>query len=414
VGNIPKEDAKKILEKASIEYVRIERVKEIEKETRHDIMALVKALAEQCGPSGYNVHLGATSSDILDTATILQVKEAVNLIEGRLNELESVLLRRMNQHKNTVMMGRTHGQHALPTTFGFKVGVWTREVARHIQRLQECKKRLLVGKMSGAVGTQAGLGPKGIKIQEYVMDRLGLDVSDISTQILQRDRFAELTCVLAMFASTLENIAIEIRELQRPEIGEAFEAFELKKQVGSSTMPHKRNPIISERICGLAKILRSLVAPALENISTWHERDLTQSSCERFLIPEECILIDYTLSLTIRLLKDLEVDEEQMKKNMELTQGRIMSEAIMLALVKKGLGRQKAHELIRKLAIVSYKEKRPFKEILINNNDVQNLLSNSEVDQVLDPRNYLGTCLEQIEKVITKIEEERRSRGLID
>jgi adenylosuccinate lyase len=412
VGNIPKDDAQKIVEKASTKYVKLERVREIEKEIRHDVMALVRALAEACGASGEYVHLGATSSDMLDTATALQLKEAVDLIEERLNELESVLLARAEQHKTTIMMGRSHGQHALPTTFGFKSAVWTREVSRHIQRLRDCKGRLLVGKMSGAVGTQAGLGPKALEIQELVMKRLGISAADISTQIVQRDRYAELTCILAILASTLDNIASEVRELQRPEIAEAFEAFEQKKQVGSSTMPHKRNPMISERICGLAKIMRSLVSPALENIPTWHERDLTQSSCERFVIPEECILIDYMLILMIRVLKGLEVDETRMRKNMELTQGRMMSEAVMLALAKKGLGRQKAHELTRELAIRSHNQQTSFKQILAEDSTAKKLLSPKEIDEIMNPRNYLGTATKQIDNVIEKTKKERKARGL--
>jgi adenylosuccinate lyase len=414
VGNIPKEDAQKIVEKASTKYVKLSRVKEIEKEIRHDVMALVRALAEACGSSGEYVHLGATSSDMLDTATALQLKEAVNLIEERLNELEAVLLARAEQHKTTIMMGRSHGQHALPTTFGFKSAVWTREVSRHIQRLRDCKGRLLAGKMSGAVGTQAGLGSKALEIQELVMERLGIKAADISTQIIQRDRYAELTCILAILASTLDNVASEIRELQRPEIAEAFEAFEQKKQVGSSTMPHKRNPMISERICGLAKILRSLVSPALENVPTWHERDLSQSSCERFVIPEECILIDYMLTLMINVLKGLKVDEKRMRKNMEITQGRMMSEAVMLALAKKGLGRQKAHELTRELAIKSHNEQRNFKRVLSENSAIKDLLSQKEIEEVIEPKNYLGTATKQIEQVIEKTRQERRVRGLPD
>jgi adenylosuccinate lyase len=314
----------------------------------------------------------------------------------------------------TMMMGRSHGQHALPTTFGFRVSVWTREIARHIQRLRACKERLLVGKMSGAVGTQAGLGPKALEIQELVMKRLGISAADISTQIVQRDRYAELTCILAMLASSLDNVASEIRELQRPEIAEAFEAFEQKKQVGSSTMPHKRNPMISERICGLAKILRSLVLPALENIPTWHDRDLTQSSCERFVIPEECILIDYMLILMIRVLKGLDVDETRMRQNMDITQGRMMSEAVMLALAKKGLGRQKAHELTRELAIESHNTNRPFKEVLAENSTAKELLTPNEIEQVMDPLNYLGTAPKQVGLVIEKTRNERLARGLQD
>ena len=413
-GNIPKSDAQTIMEKASTKYVKLERVKQIENEIRHDVMALVRALAEVSGSSGDYVHLGATSSDMLDTATALQLKEAVTLIEERLNELESVLIFRAEKHKMSITMGRSHGQHALPTTFGFKIAVWTREVARHIQRLRECKRRLLAGKMSGAVGTQAGLGPKALEIQEFVMERLGISASDISTQIVQRDRYAELTCILAILASTLENIASEIRELQRPEIGEAFEAFEQKKQVGSSTMPHKRNPMISERICGLAKLVRSLVTPALQNVPTWHERDLTQSSCERFVIPEECILIDYMLILMIRVLNGLDVDETRMQKNMEITQGRMMSESVMLALAKKGLGRQKAHELTRELAIKSHNEQREFKVVLAENSRVKELLSPDEIKEVMDPQNYLGTAPKQIELVIEKTKLERKARGLSD
>jgi adenylosuccinate lyase len=411
VGNIPKKDATKIVKKASMKYIKLERVKEIEKEIRHDVMALVKALAEVCGSSAAYVHFGATSSDILDTATALQLKEALQLIEEKLSDLEEVLLKRAQQHKKTVMMGRTHGQHAIPTTLGFKFAVWTREAARHIKRLRECKERLLVGKMSGAVGTQASLGSNALQIQHRVMERLGIEEAAISTQIVQRDRHAELTCILANAASSLDNMASEIRELQRPEIGEAFEPFG-RKQVGSSTMPHKRNPMICERICGLAKIMRGLVSPALENVPTWHERDLTQSSCERFVIPEECVLIDYMLVLMIRVLEGLEVDEERMLHNMELTQGRMMSEAVMFALAKKGMGRQKAHELVRKLAIKSHREQRLFKRVLRENEAVQNLLTEKEIAQALEPRNYLGTALEQIERVLKNTRNERRDRGL--
>ena len=414
VGNIPKKDAEKIVETASTKHVKLSRVKEIEREIKHDVMALVRALAEACGPSGAYVHLGATSSDILDTATVLQLKEALNLIEKRLNDLEMVLIKKAEQYKKTMMMGRTHGQHALPTTLGFKFAVWVREVARHLQRLQECRDRLIVGKMSGAVGTQAGFGPHALKIQELTMKRLCVKPAEISTQILQRDRYAEFICILALTASTLDKMATEIRELQRPEIGEVFEPFEREKQVGSSTMPHKRNPMICERVCGLAKIMRSLVTPAMENIPTWHERDLTQSSTERFIIPEACILTDYMLVLMTNVLTGLQVDEQKMVKNMELTQGRMMSEAVMLALARKGMDRQKAHELVRGLAIKSDVEKRPFKEILVENGTVQKMLSEMEIDEALDPRNYLGTAVKQVELVVKETKQERKARELTD
>jgi adenylosuccinate lyase len=242
VGNIPRKDAQKIAAMASTKYVKLSRIKEIEREIKHDVASLVRALAEACEPSGAYVHLGATSYDIVDTANALQLKSALELIEQKLDDFEKILMEKASQYKNTLMMGRTHGQHALPITLGFKFAVWVREISRHIQRLRQCKERVLVGKMSGAVGTQAGLGPDAMKIQELVMQRLGIKAAEISTQIVQRDRHAELVCLLAMIASTLDNFATEIRELQRPEIGELFEFFEVEKQVGSSTMSHKRNP----------------------------------------------------------------------------------------------------------------------------------------------------------------------------
>ena len=406
VGNIPRKDAEKIAAMASTKHVKLSRVKEIEREIKHDVASLVRALAEVCGASGAYVHLGATSYDIVDTAIALQLKEALALIEKRLNSFEKVLIEKALKYKDTLMIGRTHGQHALPITLGFKFAVWMREVSRHIQRLRQCRERVLVGKMSGAVGTQAGLGDKAVKIQELVMKRLGIKAADISTQIVQRDRHAELICLLAMIATSLENFATEIRELQRPEIAELFEPFETEKQVGSSTMPHKRNPETCERICGLARIVRSLVVPALENVVTWHERDLTQSSAERFIIPEACILVDYMLFLMTNIVANLRVDEERMLKNIEMTQGRVMSEAVMMALTKKGMNRQEAHELLRKLTIKSEMEKRPFKEILLEDSIVHEKLSEEEIDYALNPRNYLGTAQEQVKLMVKKTKEE--------
>jgi len=414
VGDISKEDAEKIVAMASLEHVRLSRIKEIEREVKHDVFALVKALAEVCGPSGAYVHLGATSSDILDTATALQLKEALRLIEEKLNVLEKVLMEKAEKYKDTLIIGRTHGQHAVPTTLGFKFAVWLREISRHIQRIRQVKERVIVGKMSGAVGTQAGLGSHAIKIQELVMKKLGLKPTEVSTQIVQRDRYAELVCLLAIVASTLDKFATEIRQLQRPEIGEVFEPFEVGKQVGSSTMPHKRNPITCERICGLAKIMRSLVFPALENIKTWHERDLTQSSAERFIIPEACIIIDYMLFLMTNIIENLRVDEKRMRENIDLTKGRVMSEAVMIALTERGFSRQEAHELLRKLTVKSEMEDKHFRDVLLEDETVREKLSVKEIDELLNPANYLGTALEQIDRAIKKTEEERRKRGLSD
>jgi adenylosuccinate lyase len=397
VGDIPQKDAEKIVTMASLKHVKLDRVKAIEKEIKHDIASLVRALSEACGSSGAYVHLGATSYDIVDTANALQLKDAVDIIEKKLIALKSILQKQAARYKGTVMMGRTHGQHALPITLGFKFAVWGREVSRHIQRLNDCKERVVAGKMSGAVGTQAGLGKHAEQIQDLVMKRLGIHAAEISTQIVQRDRYAEFVCILAMVASSLENFATEIRELQRPEIGELFESFEAEKQVGSSTMPHKQNPETCERVCGLARIARSLVIPALEDMVTWHERDLTQSSAERFILPESCILVDYLLALMNDIVANLRVDETQMLWNMGLTQGRAMSEAVMMALTRKGVNRQEAHELLRKLTIKSALEKRPFKETLMQDKLVRGKLSEKEIDEALNPKNYLGTAVKQAE-----------------
>jgi adenylosuccinate lyase len=397
VGNIPREDAEKIAAMASVKQVKVARVKAIEKEIKHDIASLVRALSEVCGSSGAFVHLGATSYDIVDTANALQLKDALDIIEKKLVALMGILQKKAARYKETVMIGRTHGQHALPITLGFKFAVWGYEVSRHIERLNDCRARVLAGKISGAVGTQASLGDHAARIQELVMKRLGIRAAEISTQIVQRDRYAEFVCTLAMIAASLENFATEIRELQRPEIDELSESFEKAHQVGSSTMPHKRNPETCERVCGLARIVRSLVVPALENVVTWHERDLTQSSAERFILPESCILVDYLLLLMSNIVANLRVDEQRMLMNMDLTQGRAMSEAVMMALTAKGVNRQEAHEQLRKLTIKSEVEKRHFREILLKDKFVSGKLSEKEIDAALNPKNYLGTAVKQAE-----------------
>ena len=398
VGNIQRKDAEKIASMASTKFVKVERVKAIEKEIKHDIASLVRALSEVCGSSGAYVHLGATSYDIVDTANALQLKDALGVIEKKLVDFKVILQKQALLHKDTVMIGRTHGQHALPITLGFKFSVWGYEIDRYLERLDECKKRVLVGKVSGAVGTQAGLGEHAEQIQELVMKRLGLHAAEISTQIVQRDRYAELVCIYAAVASSLENFATEIRELQRPEIGELFESFEAKKQVGSSTMPHKQNPETCERVCGLARIVRSLSTPALEDMVTWHERDLTQSSAERFILPESNILLDYILNLTCNIVANLRVDSERMLQNLSLTQGRAMSESVMMTLTKKGVNRQEAHEMLRKLTIQSALEKKDFKQVLLEDKLVSGKLTEKEIDQALNPKNYLGTAVKQAEK----------------
>ena len=398
VGNIPRKDAEIIASMASTKHVKVERVKAIEKEIKHDIASLVRALSEACGSSGAYVHLGATSYDIVDTANALQLKDAIEIIEKKLLELKCILQKQADQHKETVMIGRTHGQHALPITLGFKFAVWGYEISRNLERLNDCKTRVLVGKMSGAVGTQASLAEHAKRIEEIVMKQLGIEAAEISTQIVQRDRYAEYACILALLASSLDKFASEIRQLQRPEIGELFESFEKKKQVGSSTMPHKRNPETCERICGLARIIRSLCIPALENAVTWHERDLTQSSAERFIFPELCILTDYLLFLMSTVVINLRVDKKRMLNNINLTQGRAMSEAVMMALTKKGVNRQEAHELLRQLTIKSEVEKQHFRKVLLEDTFICSKLDAEEIDEALNPKNYLGTAVRQAEE----------------
>jgi len=413
VGNISQKDAETIMKKASTQHVRLKRVKAIEREIVHDVASIVRALVEQSGSSGAYVHLGATSYDIVDTANALMFKDVVKLIEQKLNALEQVLIKKASKYSETIMIGRTHGQHALPITLGFKLTVWMRQNARNIQRLKQCSERLLVGKMAGAVGTQAGLGCHAMKIQELVMEKLGIKHADISTQIVQRDLHAELICILALIASALDNIATEIRQLQRPEIAEMFEAFDRERRVGSSAMPQKRDPETCETVCGLANIVRSLVMPSLENVKTWHERDMTQSSAERFLIPESCILVDYMLVRMINVLTNLHVDEEKMQQNLNITQGRTMSEAVMTALVRKGMNRQEAHELLRKLTSESELKNCYFKDVLVKNKKIQEFLTEKEIDDALDPQKYLGTTIEQVKLMIDRTQQERKTRVLI-
>ncbi|OYT41802.1 MAG: adenylosuccinate lyase [Candidatus Altiarchaeales archaeon ex4484_43] len=402
VGDIPQSVADDISKKANIKYVKIQRVKEIEREIHHDVMAMVKALAEECGDSGRYVHLGATSNDITDTALALQLKKFLHFLLEDLEKLKSILIDLAKRHKHVVCIGRTHGQHSVPTTYGLKFAIWLCEVQRNIDRINECKKRILVGQMTGAVGTQAALGRNGMRIQRLVMKDLGLDPVLVSNQVIQRDRHSEFLLDLALIAESLNKIATEIRNLQRTEIAEVSEGFR-EKQVGSSTMPHKRNPIYAERICGLCRVIKANAIASLENIPLWHERDLTNSSCERIIIPESCILIDYILNLTIDLLKNLVFDYDKIEKNLNLSQGRIMAESVMMLLVEKGMGRQEAHELMRTCAIKSYEKRIPFRDVLVKNSKVLKYVTADELDSALNPERYTGTAVQQVDLVLRNL-----------
>ncbi|NJE76871.1 adenylosuccinate lyase [Thermococcus sp. ES12] len=410
VGNIPEESARVISERANTAWVKLGRVKEIEAEIHHDIMAVVKALSEVCGEHGKYVHLGATSNDIIDTANALLIKESLEIVEKDLKELRSILKRLAREHKYTVCIGRTHGQHAVPTTYGMKFAIWLDEIQRHIDRLEELKERVLVGQMSGAVGTMASFGEKGLEIQRLVMEDLGLKPARISNQIIQRDVYAELMMVLALIASTLDKMALEIRNLQRTEILEISEPFG-KKQVGSSTMPHKRNPIRSEKVSGLARILYSNVFPALLNNPLWHERDLTNSSVERVILPESFVLLDEMLKSMKKVLAGLEFFPENIRRNLYMTNNLIMAEPLMLKLTERGMGRQEAHELVRGLAMKAFEENRDLIEVAGENEDVKKFLSENDFES-LKPENYVGMAPRIVDNVIAWIEEKEKKEGL--
>ncbi len=405
VGNIPQYAADEISKKANIKYVKTERVTEIEAETKHDIMALTKALSEVCeGDAGKYIHLGATSYDIVDTANALQFAESTSYIQSGLKELRNTLLKLTKQHKKTVMLGRTHGQHTIPITFGLKMAGFAMEIERHLERLFECKSRLLIGKLSGAVGTGAALGDKALKIQEEMLKELRLGIEDVSTQIVCRDRYNELLCVLANISTSMEKFATEIRNLQRDEISEVAEAFEEKKQVGSSTMPHKRNPITSEQISGLSRVARSFIIPTFENSIQWHERDLCNSSAERFIIPHSIILTDWIIYKTNSVFKNLKIFPERMKKNMEISKGLPMAESLMTTLIKKGIGRGDAHEIMRKTSLKAVKQNKSLKEMFIEENNKLKILTDDEIDNALNPNNYLGVTEKIIDRVIKKLD----------
>ncbi|MCW4032932.1 MAG: adenylosuccinate lyase [Candidatus Bathyarchaeota archaeon] len=407
VGNMSKIAADEISKKANTKYVKIQRCEEIEKSIGHDLMARVIALTEVCEKEGKRwVHFGLTSADVEDTATALQFKKALEIIEHDLVDLNKILLGLIKKYRHLVMVGRTHGQHMGVTTLGFKFAVWSREIARHLKRLSEIEERVLVGKIMGAIGTGAGLGEKAIEIQKIALEKLDLKPADMVTQVIQRDIHAELISFLTLVACSLDKIALEVRNLQRTEIMELMEPFEVKKQVGSSAMPAKRNPVKSERICSLAKLMRSLVIPAYENIPLWHERDLTNSANERFLFSNGFIILDEMLKKTKEVLKGIVVNNENMKKNLKLTGGLILSERVVNKLVEKGMNRQEAHELVRKCSMQALSQNSAFKDALKDNRTVSSIITDEEIDDCLDYTKYLGVTQELIDNTISITEKE--------
>jgi len=381
LGKIPQEAIPKI-NKASYNLDRIAEFLEV---THHDMTAFLNSVAESLGEESRFIHLGLTSSDVMDTALSLQLKEAADILEQDISELIATLENKAVEHKYTIMMGRTHGVHAEPITFGLKLALWAEEMKRNAQRLTEAKRIISVGKISGAVGTYATVPPE---VEEKACSKLGLAPAPISSQIIQRDRHAQFVTTLAIIASSLEKFATEIRSLQRTEILEVEEPFQAG-QTGSSAMPHKRNPELCERICGLARLVRGHALTSMENIALWHERDISHSSTERVILPDSCLVIDYTLSLFTSIMKGLEVYPENMRRNLDLTQGLVFSQRVLLALINKGVSRENAYKMVQDKAMRAWQEKKSLLPLLEADVNIAGYLSKPELESLFDYDYYL-------------------------
>ena len=382
LGKIPAEAVEVIKKRADFS---IERVAEIEEVTKHDVIAFLTAVGERVGPESRFIHFGLTSSDMLDTALAVNLCEASDIIIDDLHGLMDVLKRKALEHKNTVMIGRSHGVHAEPITFGLKMALWHAETGRNLERMQNAKETIGFGKISGAVGTFANVDPA---VERYVCAKLGLKPAPVSTQIIQRDRHAEFLTTLAIIASSLDKFATEIRHLQRTEVLEVEEFFE-KGQKGSSAMPHKRNPIRSENVSGLARVVRANAMASLDNVALWHERDISHSSAERVIIPDSCILVDYMLARITNVVDKLLVYPENMRSNIEKTKGMISSERVLLELVQKGLTREEAYKLVQRNAMKVWEDGADFREALLSDTDVSSRMTERELDNCLDMDHHL-------------------------
>lgn len=394
LGTIPKEVPNQL--SLAMDSVKLDRVLEIESQIHHDLMAMVKAFSEKAGDAGKYIHLGATSYDIEDTATAMMFVEALDLLladsEGLLKTLKKLSI----EHIDTVCVGRTHGQHAVPTTYGLKFAIYYQEILRNIDRLKESKKQIAFGKMSGAVGTMATFGEKAFEIEKIVMNDLNLSFDLTSNQVIQRDRHAHVLCSLAIYGATLEKIAKELRNLQRSEIGEVYEYYGAK-QVGSSTMPQKRNPHKSERVCSLARLVRSNVQVAIENMALEHERDLTNSANERAIFSGSFVCLDYMILEMTKILSALQFHPENIKKNLDLSLGLIMSERLMIHLVeKKNVGRQEAHEQVRLVAQEAFEKKLQMKDLVIQ----KGILTKIEAEKLFDYSTYVGKAREIVKRAL--------------
>ena len=383
LGYIPKEDVKKIRENAK---VNVERAKEIEQETRHDVVAFTRQVSETLGDERKWVHYGLTSTDVVDTALSYVIKQANEILEKDLERFIDVLAAKAKKYQYTLMMGRTHGVHAEPTTFGVKMALWYTEMKRNLKRFKEVRKEIEVGKMSGAVGTFANIPPE---IEAYVCEHLGIDTAAVSTQTLQRDRHAYYIATLALIATSMEKFAVEIRNLQKTETREVEEAFS-KGQKGSSAMPHKRNPIGSENITGISRVIRGYITTAYENIPLWHERDISHSSAERIMLPDVTIALDYALNRFTNIVDRLTVYEDNMRNNIDKTYGLIFSQRVLLALINKGMVREEAYDKVQPKAMESWETKTPFRELIEQDSSITDVLSSEELDDCFDPKHHLN------------------------
>ena len=380
--------------------VTADRVDEIEAETRHDIMALTKAMAEKAGEAAWCIHLGATSNDIVDSAVALQIRDSIKLQRQSLKTLLATLSDLAERERDTVMLGRTHGQAAVPITFGLKIAVFVDEFRRHLVRLDELESRAITGKFLGAVGTGAAQGENAKELQQLILQHLGLTVPVATTQVVGRDRYIEWVGWMANVAASVEKLLQEVRNLQRSEIAEVGEWFDVEKQVGSSTMAHKRNPITAENASGLARIVRAMIIPSYENALLWHERDLANSSSERFTLSHAMILLDDILAKSDRVMGKCVVDVDRMLANIESQNGLVMAEKIMLALVDEGIHRDQAHEILRAASMVAVAENRHLREVCGEDEAVTSAFTSDELDQLFDPSSHLGVSGEIVDETI--------------
>jgi adenylosuccinate lyase len=381
-GQAPRGTSAKIRKKARINVARIA---EIETITKHDVIAFLESLMDTVGPEHRFLHMGLTSSDIVDTSLAIQMTEALDLILKGLDGLIAVLQKQALRHKTTVMVGRSHGIHGEPISFGFKLAIWYEEMCRHRDRLQAVRREIAVGKLSGAMGTFAHQGPE---VEAYVCGKLGLTPDPVSNQVVQRDRHASYATALALLAASIEKIAVEIRHLQRTEVLEAEEFFSAG-QKGSSAMPHKRNPIVSENLCGLARIVRANSVAAMENVALWHERDISHSSVERVIMPDSTILVDYMLAKATDLIKELVVYPDRMKRNLELTGGLVYSQRLLLTLIDKGAQRKESYEAVQRNAMASWRGAGGLQELVGKDPFITQHLRKNEIAACFDPKYYL-------------------------